>query len=236
MARSTRRATASGSPAKGGRFRPTVMPVFTKPGFTQIGPQSHAAEAMVQPFQVAGQTGLGRAVKHHWFSSPLARHGTEDAQRAARKGDRHRLCRDQRFASVPAFGPLRGKRSLSPLSHGQQSSPGLFAEQHRIREVGRQQPRGQRRVVFQFFLSVKQSGRDHHRIEAAQFPPGLVQRRGESSRDSADRNLRASPARRAADLQIAGRTVQLLGDVFQQKQPLAALGQQPGQAHGPYLW
>ena len=31
------------------------------------------------------------------------------------KGDRSDLCDDQRYASVPAFGPLRGKSDLSPL-------------------------------------------------------------------------------------------------------------------------
>jgi hypothetical protein len=31
------------------------------------------------------------------------------------EGDRHHLCDDQRYASVPAFGPLPGKWCLSPL-------------------------------------------------------------------------------------------------------------------------
>ncbi len=41
--------------------------------------------------------------------------GSHNIQKKGGKGYRHRLCHDQRCASVPAFGPLRGKRSQSPL-------------------------------------------------------------------------------------------------------------------------
>ena len=77
-------------------------------------------------------------------------------------------------------GAIAGDRSehaQRAAAGREQADPHRLAELDRVREVGREHALARRRVGLERLLGAEGAGGDHHRVEAAQLPRRLVERR-----------------------------------------------------------
>ena len=94
MARTTRRATRSGSPPNGGGSRAGGHAGAHEAGLDADGPQPVPVVAVVEAFQVGGQPRLGGTVEDDGRAGSVAGDGGEDTQRSRRPpaSRRRRAC------------------------------------------------------------------------------------------------------------------------------------------------